>query len=295
MNYQTEPYLDDTFFNFDQAESASCFLDLIMIRVFFVAAYFVHNFKPSVLGFEADQRLSFLNKRFFKTDPYTTNYRLPNVTSPLHYELEVQTKLRLIDTAASDEDDLIFSGRVIITLEALKETSEVILHSRNLQIISAEIFDPNQDPVDVISSEHDFQTEFLSFKLSKALQQGLTYKLRIEFTGNVSTIYAGFYYTSYTTKGGEKRNMAATMFASINARQVFPCYDEPGYRSTFNLKVKHRRGLRANSNMPIIDVDDRFVFDSYLTSRKILIFIVTAKKIGSLPLLKQPQRCKRIC
>ena len=38
--------------------------------------------------------------------------------------------------------------------------------------------------------------------------------------------------------------------APIDARRVFPCFDEPALKATFAIKLKHHKDLMALSNMP---------------------------------------------
>lgn len=45
--------------------------------------------------------------------------------------------------------------------------------------------------------------------------------------------------------------MAATHFQPYYARQAFPCFDEPIYKSTFKIIINHDNKYFALSNMPI--------------------------------------------
>jgi len=47
------------------------------------------------------------------------------------------------------------------------------------------------------------------------------------------------------------RWLAATYFEPSEARQMFPCWDEPALKATFDISVMHHRKYRVLSNMPI--------------------------------------------
>ncbi|XP_015378606.1 PREDICTED: endoplasmic reticulum aminopeptidase 1-like, partial [Diuraphis noxia] len=53
--------------------------------------------------------------------------------------------------------------------------------------------------------------------------------------------------------------IAATQFQTTQARSTFPCYDEPNFRTPFNISIKVKKNEIALSNMPVLEtiyVDD---------------------------------------
>jgi len=46
------------------------------------------------------------------------------------------------------------------------------------------------------------------------------------------------------------RWVGGTQMEPADARRVFPCFDEPNYKATFQITVGHRADLTALSNMP---------------------------------------------
>lgn len=47
------------------------------------------------------------------------------------------------------------------------------------------------------------------------------------------------------------RNIATTFFAPHYARMVFPCYDEPHYKATFDVHITHGNQFHALGNAKI--------------------------------------------
>ena len=66
------------------------------------------------------------------------------------------------------------------------------------------------------------------------------------FKGVLNDRLRGF----YRTKQGDGRYGASCHFEPCTARQAFPCWDEPGFRSRFTIALEVDPSLVALSNMP---------------------------------------------
>lgn len=151
-----------------------------------------------------------------KTDPVDgINYRLPNDTIPLRYDIWLSTD---IDRGYYD-----FQGRVTIIFEVLENTSEITLHYRQLEIENVRLL---RGTGGSLQSNVDFETvpevEFLVIKPILTLMQGMTYQVQITYIGTHRIEKEGFYLSSYTNSFGVLRMMAATNFKSTDARHAFP-------------------------------------------------------------------------
>lgn len=62
----------------------------------------------------------------------------------------------------------------------------------------------------------------------------------------------GFYRSKYTSPSGDEKYAAVTQFEPTDARQCFPCWDEPALKATFNIKLTVPKDLTALSNMPVL-------------------------------------------
>ena len=62
----------------------------------------------------------------------------------------------------------------------------------------------------------------------------------------------GFYRTKYTVDG-EDRYAAVTQFEATDARQAFPCWDEPAVKATFDMVIVAPKDRVVLSNMPEIE------------------------------------------
>ncbi|KAJ7335681.1 hypothetical protein JRQ81_013622 [Phrynocephalus forsythii] len=55
---------------------------------------------------------------------------------------------------------------------------------------------------------------------------------------------------------GESRWLIASQLEPIDARKVYPCFDDPAMKATFKIRMVHHPSYTALSNMPAIDVSD---------------------------------------
>jgi aminopeptidase N len=79
------------------------------------------------------------------------------------------------------------------------------------------------------------------------------YRINIEFVSSVSReLLVGLYASNYTTADGETRHLAVTDLEATDARRVFPCFDEPAHKATFDVSVIRQETHHALSNMDLL-------------------------------------------
>ncbi|CAI9170888.1 unnamed protein product [Rangifer tarandus platyrhynchus] len=170
--------------------------------------------------------------------------RLPEHIIPAHYDLMIHANL----TA------LTFGGTTQIEITASKPTSTIILHSHHLQISKAALRKGGgqrqaEEPLRVLENPPQEQIALLA---SKPLVVGHPYTIVIDYAGNLSESFHGFYKSTYRTKEGEVRVLASTQFEPTAARMAFPCFDEPAFKASFLIKIRREPRHLAISNMPLV-------------------------------------------
>ncbi|XP_020027157.2 aminopeptidase Q isoform X2 [Castor canadensis] len=181
--------------------------------------------------------------------------RLPSWLVPLHYDLELWPRLRPGQLLARC---LNFTGRVNITVRCAVATARVLLHSLFLDLDAAEVHGPlnfatanatvGRVPVDSVWFVLD--TEYAVLELGEALQPGGLYELQLCFSGPVlPDTREGLFLNVYTDQG-ERRALIASHMEPTFARNVFPCFDEPALKATFNITIIHHPLYVALSNTP---------------------------------------------
>uniref|UniRef100_A0A8D2CMI4 Aminopeptidase n=1 Tax=Sciurus vulgaris TaxID=55149 RepID=A0A8D2CMI4_SCIVU len=151
--------------------------------------------------------------------------RLPEHVIPVHYALMIHANL----------STLTFWGTTEIEITASQSTSTIILHSHHLQISKATL---RKGQIALLAPE--------------PLLTGLPYTVAIDFAGNLSESFHGFYKSTYRTKEGEVRILASTQFEPTAARMAFPCFDEPALKASFLIKIRREPRHLAISNMPLV-------------------------------------------
>lgn len=96
-----------------------------------------------------------------------------------------------------------------------------------------------------VPADHDIVTNKWTIKFATNLP-ALSI-LEVSFLGYMTDEMAGFY-RSYYIENGQKVWLGTTQFQSTDARKAFPCFDEPGFKATFQVSIDHPSDMHAVSN-----------------------------------------------
>jgi aminopeptidase N len=163
--------------------------------------------------------------------------RLPTTIIPSHYKL-------LLDPDLGQQK---FTGEETITVQVEQATSEIVLNSLGLDISVAEAIVANKTlPAQVI---YDQPNEMVRLSLAQPLPVGAA-SLHLKFSGKLTAGLRGLYLSK-----SARRQYAVTQFEGTYARMMFPGFDEPAFKATFDLSVVADKGDTAISNGRIVKDD----------------------------------------
>ncbi|GAB0097801.1 Aminopeptidase [Sergentomyia squamirostris] len=176
------------------------------------------------------------------------NYRLPNNTHPISYDLSFTTNIHAAN--------FVYSGVANIVIEVTEATNVITMHSRAITIQSIVVRAQGNTQNLYSSNAHDADTEFLTITTTAQLAVGTTYEVIINFEGLHSrAVTYGWYAAAYTNDDGNQVWFATTDFEAPDARQAFPCYDSPEFKATFKITIRNDQSYYAISNMPELSMD----------------------------------------
>ena len=170
--------------------------------------------------------------------PAQSDGRLPPLATPKRYELSFD-----IDPARER-----FSGEALIEVELPAETPVIVLHAAELDITRAEISAGTlRLPVD-----HELRksagavdrAEELVLVAPRALPAG-TATVRIAYSAPLRDGLRGL----YRVVEGDAR-YTFTQLEPSDARRLFPCFDDPTFKTPFDVRVTVPKGDLAFSNAP---------------------------------------------
>jgi aminopeptidase N len=161
--------------------------------------------------------------------------RLPKNVVPLDYSVTLVPDLAAHSTQGTEKVVLRVRARIVrLQFNSLNET----LH------------DVRWDGIPASSVVSDDERQLTTVTLARAALPG-SHTLTFEFAGKIETQPHGLFLQSYTRADGSHDQLLSTKMESTDARRMFPCWDEPAFRATFQLTMTVPPAWATVSNMPV--------------------------------------------
>ena len=192
-------------------------------------------------------------------------FRLPRHTTPSHYDIRLELDL----------ETFTFTGSVGVDIDVVEETDSLVLNAAEVEIKSAGL----SSGVDIPEITYDDGMEMATLALDSPLKPG-GYRLELEHSGIINDQLRGLYRSIYRDADGTEHALATSQCQATDARRIFPCWDEPDFKATYQTTMVVADGLEAHSNtselgrMPLGDGRVEFQFDKTMKmSTYLLAFI----------------------
>ena len=142
-----------------------------------------------------------------------------------------------------------FSGDVTIAIAVREPVKRIIVHAHELAPLSLELAGAGAPRKLKVTTDPATQSWSLVPEDAGIIVPG-DYALRIDYRGIVHRTGQGLYRAEYTAGAGKAR-MLATQLQARFARSVFPSFDEPSFRASFEISVRAPEIYSVLSNMPL--------------------------------------------
>ncbi|KIY68739.1 leucyl aminopeptidase [Cylindrobasidium torrendii FP15055 ss-10] len=171
--------------------------------------------------------------------------RLPLNVKPTHYDVTLQTDL----------ENLTFTGYTKIKLDVKEDTKSIVLNCGSALSFQNVALTSNTSLGELKPSSQKIEGDRLSLEFESTIPANSTAELKIgPFTSPLGDSMTGYYRAAYK-KDGENKHYALTQFEAIDARNAFPCWDEPLLKATFSITMISRADTVNLSNMPAASED----------------------------------------
>src|SRR6266702_4044293 len=155
------------------------------------------------------------------------NYRLSGSVRPSRYEV----------TLSLDLERRAFAGEARIVVQLSAAADELVLHAAELDDTRAQLHTADGDRR-VTRVTPAPTSETVRLQLDRPAPAGAA-TLDLVWNGHMSTGLRGLY---------QAASVAVTQFEAADARRVFPCFDEPGFKAPWAITLEAPAGLALLSN-----------------------------------------------
>jgi puromycin-sensitive aminopeptidase len=165
-----------------------------------------------------------------------SEHRLPRHVLPAHYDIRLEPDL----------ETLSFQGAVGIDIAVVEATDTLLLNSAEIEVKSFRL-SRDGSTIEIAELVSDEGAERIAFHLGEPLAPG-DYRLEIEYSGTINDQLRGLYKSVYRDPDGNEHLIASSQCQAIDARRIFPGWDEPDFKATFQTTMVVAEGLEAYSN-----------------------------------------------
>ena len=161
--------------------------------------------------------------------------RLPKDVVPEDYRIAI----------VPDVKALTLSGTESVRLKFRKPSKTIQFNSLHEKVSEVTL-----DGRPAKAAVSDDATQLTTVTLAEPASAG-RHTLRFTYTGLIETEPQGLFAQPFVKPGGAKDVLLSTQFEATDARRMFPCWDEPAFRSTYTLTVTVPSEWKVVGNMPI--------------------------------------------
>jgi aminopeptidase N len=161
--------------------------------------------------------------------------KLPKTVVPDAYRIDIVPDLQKLTLTGKETIDVRFS----------QPEDTVTLNQAALTLGRVALEDGS---IAKVTQDEKAQTATLHFP--HTVRAG-KHTLSIAYSGPIPATPNGIYYDDYKTRAGATKRMLVTQFEVSDARRMFPGWDEPAFKASFQLSVTLPKELAVVSNMPI--------------------------------------------
>lgn len=203
--------------------------------------------------------------------------RLPADVVPEHYHLRLQL--------LPDSDD--FQGEVAIHITLKRPRQVIWLHGLGMQVQAVHV---HARPGGKVGARWRSAgpSGVAGIELDRAIGPGRA-EIRLRYVAKFDTHLAGLYRVK-----AKREAYAFTQFQPTYARTAFPCFDEPAFKTPFDVSLIVRQGHRAVANTPELhrqELADGLVRIRFATTARLPTYLL-AWAVGPLDVVEAPPLSK---
>lgn len=161
--------------------------------------------------------------------------RLTDQVRPLRYDLVV----------TPNAEALTLAGDVTIEIEVLSPQTELVVNALDMEFGRITL-----NGVGATSTRYQASDQTLHMSFGRRPIPAGTHRLSIAYRGQIYRQAQGLFAQDYDIEGGGTGRMLVSQFQAADARRFVPSFDEPAFRSVFDISVIAPANRGVISNMP---------------------------------------------